>query len=223
MKLTIFALLATVALAMTTSAPAKPGTSYLGEKTVPIGFPRNIRELQRMIEDFEVNSYKPVGDKIDVEKWHSTRMHFKVLEAAAEWIQPKLNSHEKWEINHAINQIKQLVISPRDAKAVQECDLGDKSEFCDYYKFDVYSRHVQNIAFYADELTRFYASDNQDVKAQASIGEAVVSSKEKIDKLRAAPVEFWETEPMFEQIQNMLKKASGLVEAALAASQAKHL
>ncbi|KAF7999366.1 hypothetical protein HF325_006042 [Metschnikowia pulcherrima] len=176
-----------------------------------------------MFEDFEANLYRPAEDKIDVAKWHSTRMEFKVLETAAERIQPKLNSHEKWTINNVISQIKQSVISPRDARAAQECDLGDKSEFCDYYKFDVYSRNVQNIAFYADELTNFYASDNQDVEVQALIGEAVVSSKEKIDKLRAAPVELWETEPMFEQIQNMLEKASGLVEAALAASQAKHL
>ncbi|KAM9932915.1 hypothetical protein OXX80_007457 [Metschnikowia pulcherrima] len=223
MKLTICALLSTVVLALTTSAPSQNTNSVLNAADVPKGFPSNVAELGKMVDKINTDSDKAYDDKIDVEKWHLARMEFKLLESAAEWIQPRLRSHEQWHINHTISEFKRYVLPRRDAQAVSACKNGDRSKFCLYYGFRSYAADVEGLEIEAKAWTDFYVSDDQDAVMQESINIQLASTKERIDRLRAAPVELWKTEPRAEEVQKILERSTDIIDTALAAIQAKRM
>ncbi|KAJ8139491.1 hypothetical protein OY671_007297 [Metschnikowia pulcherrima] len=221
MKLTICALFSTVVLALTTSAPSQNSNAVLNAADVPKGFPSNVAELGKMVDKFNADSDKAYDEKIDVEKWHLARMEFKLLESAAEWIQPRLRSHEQWHINHTISEFKRYVLPRRDAQAVSACQNGDRSRYCLYYSFQLYAADVEGLEIEAKAWSDFYVSDNLDTDMQASINIQLASTKVKIDRLRAAPAELWKTDPRAEEVQKNLDRSTDIIDAALAAIQAK--
>ncbi|KAF7999598.1 hypothetical protein HF325_006274 [Metschnikowia pulcherrima] len=221
MKLSICALLSTVVLALTTSAPSQNSNAVFNAADVPKGFPSNVAELGKMVDKFNADLDKAYDEKINVEKWHLARMEFKFLESAAEWIQPRLRSHEQWHINHTISEFKRYVLPRRDAQAVLACKNGDRSRYCLYYSFQLYAADVEGLEIEAKAWTDFYVSDNLDADMQASINIQLASTKVKIDRLRAAPAELWKTEPRAEEVQKNLDRSTDIIDAALAAIQAK--
>ena len=134
MKLTIFALLSAVALALTTNTPTQDNTSVLNESDIPEGFPRNVEELGKMVDDFNAELDAAYVDGIDVEKWFLAKEKLLALETAAKWIHPKLTSHEQWHIDHTIQQIHEFLVPRRDAQAAQACGNGNRSAYCAYFR-----------------------------------------------------------------------------------------
>ncbi|KAM9926052.1 hypothetical protein OXX80_010704 [Metschnikowia pulcherrima] len=134
MKLTIFALLSAVALALTKNTPTQDNTSVLNESDIPEGFPRNVEELGKMVDDFDAESDAAYVDGINVEKWFLAKEKLSALETAAKWIHPKLTSHEQWHIDHTIQQIHEFLVPRRDAQAAQACRNGNRSAYCAYFR-----------------------------------------------------------------------------------------
>ncbi|KAM9926537.1 hypothetical protein OXX59_003175 [Metschnikowia pulcherrima] len=135
MKLTIFALLSAVALALTTNTPTQDNTSILNESDIPEGFPRNVEELGKMVDDFNAESDAAYVDGIDVEKWYFAKRSLQILEYKVMWIHPRLTSHEQWQIDHTIQQIHEYLVPHRDAQAAKACSTGLRiSDYCTYFR-----------------------------------------------------------------------------------------
>ena len=223
MKLSVYALSSTVALALTTGSPSQNSDSVLNATDVPKGFPTNVAQLGDMVDKFYADLDKAFAHKIDVEKWHLARMEFKVLESVAKWIQPRLTKHGQWQINHTISQIKQYLLPRRDAQVVYACNNGDKNDYCLYYKFESYAADIEGLEIEANAWAKFYVSEDQDAVMQEAINEQLESTKVGIDRLKAAPVELWKTEPRAEEVQKSLERSGEIIDSALAAMQAKFL
>ncbi|KAM9918107.1 hypothetical protein OXX59_008893 [Metschnikowia pulcherrima] len=134
MKLTIFALLSTVALAVTTTTPNQDNTSILNESDIPDGFPKNVEQLGKMVDNFNAESDAAYVDGINVEKWFLAKQKLSALETAAKWIHPRLTDHEQWHIDHTIKQIHTYLVPRRDAQAADACKNGNRSAYCEYFK-----------------------------------------------------------------------------------------
>ncbi|KAM9909194.1 hypothetical protein OXX69_005660 [Metschnikowia pulcherrima] len=134
MKLAIFALLSAVALAVTTTIPSQDNTSILNESDIPDGFPKNVEELGKMVDNFNAESDAAYVNGINVEKWFLAKQKLSALETAAKWIHPRLTDHEQWHIDHTIKQIHRYLVPRRDAQAAEACEQGDVSTYCEYFK-----------------------------------------------------------------------------------------
>ncbi|KAM9896632.1 hypothetical protein OXX79_007365 [Metschnikowia pulcherrima] len=134
MKLTNFALLSAVALALTATTPNQNNTSVLNEGDIPEGFPNNVEELGKMVDTFDAESDKAFVNGTNVEKWYLAKQKLSTLEAAAKWIHPRLTDHEQWHIDHTIRQIHTWLVPRLDAQAAEACENGDVSAYCEYFK-----------------------------------------------------------------------------------------
>ncbi|KAF8005106.1 hypothetical protein HF325_000563 [Metschnikowia pulcherrima] len=66
-------------------------------------------------------------------------------------------------------------------------------------------------------------SEDQDAVMQEAINVVLKSTKVGIDRLKAAPVELWKTEPRAEEVQKSLERSGEIIDSALAAMQAERL
>ena len=219
MKLTILAALLSIVHSSAMVSPSETDDALNGSRQGRNHVDANtelscrITLVQHALEDASKGTVSP-------QDWHLAQQDLKDLEIEVKALAASLVKTEADQLETQLGQAR-LVVSRGSPIVEKACRDGANDRFCAYYSFNGYSHEVQTLARYA-ESARLHSRVETGLfsSTKAFLQRQVAYIGRRMDQLDAAPVELWEAETEFKNIQTLkqnTKKVLGELAHFLAA------